>query len=874
MPSVQDFIKAIHLLSLSHEESEIYDNQVIIKHIIIDPKCISRYFQYPRTITIDRFEIPEMKINVPKQVDEKCPFEIEIKEINYFLSLKTHEEYEISNEKIEYLLPYLQFRINQINCKITIGNAILKMKMNDINTETNNDILNIFFNKFSIIIENDNISEEFIKDIKIQLNMSFKRDQNGHVICVDQKWIAEEICIICTGETYKNIANCIRKIITSIFSSQTIEHHNQSSSICLDINKLNIILKDLLDGDIHINIGKIIFEMDKIKYNEELCMYFGKTIFSVGEFEVQYILKEEINKIVWTIKEGNAIQLNVTKGIAKEGIEAKGIIGIDVDLKCNGLGITMDFKLLSKMIDLLKITMQKNLTKINVNTNQLEILKEKTEKKKELFSSKYERLLQYFQLKSIIDLLGKVYFSFELNNSLFTVKFQSNSIFTITLGNLKLNNKPIKHNLTTLEICNEKLKKEYKATEVKEPVSLDISILIKNVEAFGMVNDKKDRVFYGDVFEVQFNLIFDKENNKGIPSIIYCYGKSDDLEITLSHQMFLDIYNYIKDFINGFQETEKDRLKDISKQIGTTVTENANKITDKSIEFVNKELKNIQFPTIAVLLSFGKGKVVVPISSIVYRNKEHDCSKLTEIVRSELDIMFVSNESGRTFGIIIDEIGTGSVENILEPLESISKKKMEKGFLFQQLPQTTPSLILTLNHISSKIKTTKNISMDIKLYGVQVKLKKLGVFGKDTFKQVSEGKPKDENLNNEDKKEDTELKPENDEELNVKLKVIDFFKEKYHGFEFSVQMSECDVIAEDELHTINITTSNKYVQSGEDICVDLNRKIELEKAQQDGLEMEVAQLKVRLANLKQQQDIEESHINTQPKKSRLAFWKK
>ena len=896
MPNNKDIINCLNILCQSKDDIIINDKEIQLKNFNIKPSFMCRYFQFPKSISIDTFQLEEATLSLPSRISEKHLINWHITNINFDISLNDQQNIENPTEKFEYLLPFIEFTVDTIHLNIIIEGYTLCIELKEMTSKTIENIFDLHFNSLKMTLKTTEKEVDLVQNVPFDVEMNFRRNKEGHVVSAQQKWKIPSLNVVLDKKVYEIIVTIAQNIFSAMFNdknsegietktSEQKENDNSTdissdqSEIIILVNDLQVTLKELVDGDLKIHLTNIHFGLEGIEYDEKLCMYVGKTLFSMGTIAIDYIdSTEKREPIVWIVEEEKSIDLIVSKYMKKEGIEPKGSLGIDVDLKCNGLGISMDFNLISKLIDVLKLSLKKKVDEnpINIDTEKFLSFKETTISKYKEMSTKYERFLEYFKLKSLMDLFETMHISIELHKTVLALKLVTNSEAFIKFGLLKLNNKEETHSEQTLEICNQKLKTNYKPTEVTKPNIVNITISLEQVEAYCMEQEVKDILFFADKFSIMITLVFDSQSERGVPSNVYIHGKSDDLEITLSHKMFLDIFNYLNNYLNEFKEEDTKQLKEFGKQLENTVTENANILTQKTIDYVSTEWKQVQFPTIVILFSFGKGKIVLPISSIIYQNQEHDTSKLTEIIRSELDIMWVSNESGKTLGVVIDEISTGTIEDVLEPLHSISKKKVEKGYLFERLPQTTPSLILTLNHISSKIKETKNINMNVQLYGVQVKLKKLGVFGKEYFetsekaeekKQIEETDKSEMKVENKEQNEKVEeKKEETEDDLTTKLKVLDFFKNTYKGFEFSVHMSECDVCAEDELHTINITTSNKYIQSGEEICIDLNQKIELEKAQTDGLEMEIAQLKTRLAELKSMKEVEEIVPTPQPQK--------
>ncbi|KAL7712343.1 Chorein N-terminal domain-containing protein [Entamoeba marina] len=866
MSLTDHLIDAFKDFAVSISQPVINNDSFVITDVVLDNARLHRYFQLPKTISFGQFLLPSVTVKIPENPSASNPFIIDIPLIKFDLLLKSHDIAQQPQSKFVSLLDMIKLNIKSVCCTLQIASTSFILELNDITTK-------IGVNGLDMDIPKASKKTTIFENVELHMKTVFHRDENQHIDYVNTNFNTDSLVFECKEKTYSTFVSVLQEVISAVFDSDSIEDMISFSTFVVEIKKLNIVLHDLLGGSVTITLDDLLFTLHHPRFSEKYNMYEGLVSFEMGNVSIKFSIEEIQRDVVWTIEKGKTVDLKMYRKLIKAGVEPKGNEGVSVEANCKGLGFTLDFEMLSMFINLLKITLNQKTTGISVNQEKINEIIKQTEKHKESLQSKYESLLKFLQLKSIMDLLGKIYFSFNLQNCQFSLKFNTGAVFVATLNKLFLNNYGHKKTLNTLQICNEKLKKNFEKTEVAHPLELDIHIEIDGFEGYRTFNEVKELVFIADMFNVDFKFVFDKEATKGIPSIIYCEGRSDNLEMSISHEMFLELYNYLQSIIKSFQEQEKEHFYDLGKQIGSTVAESANKIADKSIEFIKSDLKKIKFPTVALYFSFGKGRAALPLASIIYRNAEHDTKMLTEAIRSELEFVFVSDDKSRSLGIVVDEISTTSVEPILEPLDSISKKPTNKGFLYEHLPQTTPSFILTMSHTTSKIKSTKNITMDVQLYGVQVKLKNLGVFGKNITKQITSKLEKKENT--EDKTEDDDSKSDiqkpkevNEKDVDIQLKALDFFKEQYHGLEMNVQMSECDVVAEDELHTISVTTSNKYVKSGEEICEDLTEKIKKETEEQERLELEVAQLKVHdLESMKQPVQ--------QPKtKSRFPFWKK
>ena len=168
--------------------------------------------------------------------------------------------------------------------------------------------------------------------------------------------------------------------------------------------------------------------------------------------------------------------------------------------------------------------------------------------------------------------------------------------------------------------------------------------------------------------------------------------------------------------------------------------------------------------------------------------------------------------------------------------------------------------------------------MSVQLFGVQVNLKKLGIFGKREKKENEDKKEvevKTEEVKKEEKNDENSVTLKEEDKSQIKMKVFDLIKEEYHGFEVNVMMSECDVFADDELHSINISTSNKYISTGEEVCENLQKQIDNEMKIKDDLEREIAELKVKLCEIKAKEDTKpQKPLPVPKKKSGFSFWKK
>lgn len=875
-------LQALKHVALSYDEPVADGETLVLRNVEVDPKKVSRYLRCERMVTVDKCTIAEMVVSFPQHPSTKHPFVITVPAMDIGLSVGVCEPCECLSELAsDSILPMISLSVDTVNVRLSVGELVLAAEMHGTHFSFEDAAAHMQAESVSVSVEHSGTKGVVVERAPLSLDVTFTKDRSGRVVGTEQAWRCEEMEVRCNTETYTLLAQSIRQIFATVYSSKGAGSTEDLAKISVSIGRLRVTLKDLVDGEVGISVDDIRLEVGKLQYTEAVGMFVGTTVFQASKVSVGYECGDKKTDVLWTVKDCDAIRLSLTKKVEKAGVAPVGQPGTYVDLKCQGIGCTLDLVVLSRLVELLKVTVKEKISTLSVDQAKIEELKEKTEQRRTRITSKYERFLQYMQIKSIVELMGKVKFAFELCDGLFTVKFQSSSVFTVEVGRLTLNNLEKESPVDVLELCNKKMKRHYSAPAIEKASTMDVEVKFESVRAYGEYEQKRDNVFFADSLGVVVHMVFDASAPRRVPAAIYLYGRSDDMEITVSHAMFMDIYGYIEGVIKGFQEKERERLKEIGRQIGTTVSANATKITDSAVDFVNKDLKNIRFPTIAVLLSFGKGKVELPIASMVYRSQEHDTSRTTEIIRSELDLLFVSNETGKSLGVIIDEIVTGSVESILDPLVSVSKKPKREGFLFDHLPQSTPSLVLTLDHVSSKVKEFKNVSMNVQLYGVQVRLHKLGIFGRDDAVPEDKGTDQQKETATPVDREASEAvaaqREASEEELGVRLKVIDFFREKYRGFEVNVQMSECDVVAEDQLHTITITTSNKYIQHGEEICKDLNRKIELEKAQQDGLEMEIAQLKVKLASLREQQDLKQDgrRSGSQTSKlSRLAFWKK
>ncbi|BFU19712.1 hypothetical protein EHI8A_065510 [Entamoeba histolytica HM-1:IMSS-B] len=543
--------------------------------------------------------------------------------------------------------------------------------------------------------------------------------------------------------------------------------------------------------------------------------------FSIGTIEGMYNSHGNMKRLVWALpeREDDVVLSNELTTTWERNV----LINTKMKGELNFVGITMEFEMLKNLIEFLKVTVIDKLSELDVSMLSM---KERIEQTLEDAKNKWNQALDILGLGCALDLLKRIDIDFKLNGCRFEGPFPNNEgTFIMELDNVKITNQPSWNELTVDKDISKKLKHQLDIKVIKTPKEINLGIVMGTFAIH--LNDKEKTSYLFPPTRADFKMQVKFDESDSVPALIMSQLYFKQIHFDLHHKSFRNIYEYVQQIKEYVQSKMGGEISTFGNKITSTVKESADDITTSAINFVDQSFipafRSTEIPAIGLEIVLDDGVVCVPVTSIVQsKEKGGEEGYYSKMKVKGLQLCFGLDKQFRSIGIFLESVITEQLETILSPFNGISPKLNSEWISTEE----DPSVSFIWKYDKTQPKTERIMSVELTLFNVQVLLNNL--FGVKLEQVIQQ---KELELTNKIQGKSPRIPSTPRKEVEKKeptektKKLIEWVESKYKGMAVTVNVSECELIAEDHLHKATVSSASPYAKQAECIVNNLMQEL-------------------------------------------------
>ena len=574
----------------------------------------------------------------------------------------------------------------------------------------------------------------------------------------------------------------------------------------------------------------------------------GEYTINVGNVESIYTSGDVVKRLLWGLPKDDTKM--VFESSMKTTWERNSLIKTELTGQLNFVGVTLEFEMLKKLIEFIKVTVIDRLSQMTVDVLSL---RETIENSIAMAKDKFNQSLNILGLTSLIDLLKRIYSEFRLNGCKFEGPFPNHSgDFSISVDDVIISNDPLWDNLDyIIERTEKKINKKMYIKPMEKQRSIKFNIVLGSMAIEFINGDETSYLFPPTKGDFRMEIKFDDVNDSE-PVLILALLEFKNMEFNLRGDKYVNIYDYFNQIKTYVKSKMGNEVVDLGSKMKDNVNNNLEQIEKDTMEFIDNSFipsfDKTDLPTVIVNVSLDEGRLALPVTTIVNRkniNKD-DLNQVSKGMTKGFKLCFAMDKEYTTLGAFLEKIETKKLEKILTPFNGIYPKNNSEWLSSED----DPSVKFIWKYDKRIKKDQRIMGVELSLFNVKVMLNSL--FGVQLEQALNmqiddEEKKKEEEKKEQEKKEEKkeetkeEIEKREEEEKKKKEKtqqLIDWVEKRYKGMTVKVNISECELFAEDHLHKATISSASPYGKQAEGIVNDLNKQLnELQERNDQLLEM-------------------------------------
>ena len=595
--------------------------------------------------------------------------------------------------------------------------------------------------------------------------------------------------------------------------------------------------------------------------------------FSIGTIEGIYNMKDDMKRLVWGLPRTEYDPVLKANMFTKWNRDI--LLNTRFEAELNFLGITMEFEMLKNLIEFVKITVIDKLSELDVSMLSM---KERMEQTIESAKNIWNETLNILGLGGALDLLKRIDIDLKFNKCEFEGPFPNKKgLINVRLDDVAVSNQHQWNDFNIDEIVQQKLKREFERIIPENPKEINIGITLGSFSI-----QLKDAYHSHDLFpstsaSLRGKIIFDDITST--PSMILSQLYINQIKFTMTHTQYRNIYEYFSQIKHFITSQVGGTVSDFGNKISETVKENKDDLTSTTMTFIDESViptfSEMDLPAIIFQMKLDGGHICVPITSIVQRHENGGNESMKSIMEvNGLQMCIGIDNHFRSVGIFLENVFTKELEQILSPFNGIIPKNNSDWISTEE----DPSVSFIWKYDKTVPESDRIMSMNLTLFNVQVLLNNLfGVKLDQTLSTMrseiddkKQGKLPSSGIDNIDQidqiENDNKEKKEDNQEENSAF--MSWIQEKYKGMSVTLNISECELVAEDHLHKATVSSASPYAKQAEGIVYDLVNELEQTKQLNEQLEEKKRLLILEIEELENELKKNESNDKGLLKKSK------
>ncbi|ELP90388.1 hypothetical protein EIN_015470 [Entamoeba invadens IP1] len=494
-------------------------------------------------------------------------------------------------------------------------------------------------------------------------------------------------------------------------------------------------------------------------------------------------------------------------------------------------------------------------------------MKERIEETIKTAKSKWNEALEILGLSSLLDLLKRGDVDIELNGCRFEGPFPNNGgTFVAEIDDISMSNQPKWNDLDVEVSVSKRMKHMIYVKDIINPNTIKLEMKVGGMSVIMEKDGKEEYLYPPSSGVLQFLMKFDEREN--VPSVLLFRLKFPQLKFEMTHSRFRNVYGYFREIIEYVKTKIGGEVVQFGSKVKEKAKEKADDIAESAMAFIDTSViptfRSEDLPTFIVQIILDDGVVTVPVTSILQRVEKGGDDKLfSRMVVHDFQLCFALDKQYRSVGMFLGSVITDRLEPVLAPFNGISPKIQNEKVEVKD----KPAVSFVWQYDKTKPKTERVMSINLTLFNVQVKLTDL--FGLDVKNPnspryspglLSPGlgekgdtkvdKEKDETVEKTVKLIKTVSERKKEEKSDKTKKLLSWVETKYKGMEVMVNVSECDLVAEDHLHKITMSTTSIFAKQAEDTVDTLIDQLNKSKVANEDLKNKNKALEEELAATK------------------------
>ncbi|ELP85404.1 hypothetical protein EIN_086860 [Entamoeba invadens IP1] len=682
----------------------------------------------------------------------------------------------------------------------------------------------------NVKMSRDNKEFNLLRNVTVSGQISQKRDAETYqLIDTNVRLNINKLRLLLLTEEYMSLSKFLFHMITLYTSSLVLR--NESTKKKNEITKMNRNGVQLLIGTVEITVKNdnstqvLRFVTEKFKGNVIV-----ETIADMSTLTLETGVS-----MVEMMYEMNGVGKRVLSGFGDHVLETKLMVNrtsgvldkIKLDCTFDGVEVSLESDV---VLQLIAFTKSAILDKVNVasekpaKVERIETVEEKDKegKGKLGFIGTIQQFLEigktWLSLISektghhdFVELLEQVEINLEMKKSVLSIPFAEGGGCNIIVDAIQLTNKPSFSQIATTKYSTEVLQRSLEVYEKTKQLKLSIGCGGMKVIYLTQKGDKTEALLpMKGILNVM--VYMDTMNRVRMIDIEWVIS-SISMHITSDLAISLSKY---------FNRLGKEVTKGISSQMAALKEKVNEKIYQTSFiedflktvkEFVLPLLDDKTTPRLSMGIMIHKGVFEFPFATMTGTTHE-DTTSVFEV--EDMCIALVGDASNRGFCVFIDNPKSDKVEKCLSPFEFVTSRKVD---------QIEHAIYMRGSYdVGRLFSEEKQLKIDVKLQGIDVGISSIfGIGGKnwiESYIQPKE-KKKDEDL----KIGTREEKTLNDKNNKIVVMLVNFFKDLYHGFEFSFTISDCNFKSEDKTSSVIIASKGRQNEGNDDLIKRLSEDI-------------------------------------------------